>query len=284
MRSRTLVLGLGVILLIGLLLVVFGCGKDKDKSIDPADFSDPDFLAVQAEFERFIDSTVQFFSSGLGNIQGLATDTTIDPILYVPTPIDSIKDSVSASYADGWHVVYIGLNREEYMSVLQDSIRFIQAGEPQQKPGDLDQLLFKHYWRYYRIDTSVTHQSFIGHADYAFSGLDGIEATIEGAHGMQIFSKLVTPDSTVWREFAVDAELSNFRIQKTPVGWAQFCPSTGTVSATVEMIYQRDAETPVATTWTINATFNLGDVRAAVTSGNETWNYTEQCCTPPGAY
>ncbi|MEW5995290.1 MAG: hypothetical protein AB1744_12990, partial [Candidatus Zixiibacteriota bacterium] len=267
MRFNKLVLSVGVILLAGLLVLAVGCGKDKEKSTEPADFNDPNFVAVQGEIERFVDSTLDFFTSGVSNIQGLATDTIVDPILYSPTPIDTVTDSVSASYESGWHVVYIGLNRENFASVLRDSIRFLNDGVPQQNPSGLDQLLYKHYWAYNMTDTTVTHFSFTGNNDFNFTGLDTDEATIAGAHDMSVHWKQVTADSTVWRDYDIDATVTNVHIRKTPVGWINQCPVSGAVSGAVQMIYQKDTDAPDTTNWTVNVVFDNGSAWFSVVSG-----------------
>jgi hypothetical protein len=281
MRFKLLILTLSAALLTGLVIFVIGCGSDDSNVVDSPDFNDPEFVAIQGEVERVVDSMKAIMTSGIGNLQGLATDTVVNPILYTPLPIDSVKDSAHATYANGWHEVYISLNHDDFVMVLRDSIQFLQDGTPQQNTSGLDQLKFKHNWAFNVTDTTVTHNAINGNTDLDFLGLDTTEAAINGTHSLEVYSKVVTNDSTVWREFAIDATMTDLTINLTPVGWASTCPASGAVTADVQMTYQKDAGTPVVTDWTVTIVFNDGFGSISVVSGNTTWEYTSSFCTPP---
>lgn len=282
MRSYKLVLVLGVTLLVGLFAMFVGCGSDNDKSTgNTANYNDPEFVVMQGEVNGFVDSTLEFFTNGLSNIYGLATDTVVDPVQYAPGPIDTITDSISATYAGGWHVVYIGFNRSSFYSVLRDSIQFLKDGQPQQTASDLDNLLYRHFWTYDVIDTAVTHQSFVGNARYSFAGLNTTQATITGTDDWQAHSKYVCPDSTVWWDVNIDAALTDIVVKKSGIGWVESCPSCGSVSATIQTVYKKDTDFPDTTSWAVNLTFSDGNLYSVVTRGTSTWTYNRQLCTPP---
>ena len=283
MRWEKVVLVLGVTLLAGLLVMFAGCGS-VDKSTNNADYNDPEFLVVQQEIDYFIDSTLAYFTGGLGNIYGLATDTTVDPVQYGSRPpdYDSTQDTALATYADGWHVVYFSIHRDTYSAILRDSIQFIKEGQPQQSSAGLESLNYKHFWSYEVTDTTVTQRSYTGNADYAFVGLDAAQATITGTNEWQVHSKYVSTDSTIWRDINVDATLTNIRVYKTGSGWVDNCPCTGLISATIEMVYKKDSAAPDTTNWTVNLRFTNGSMLSSVSTGSApSWIYSTQLCTPP---
>ena len=284
MRWEKVVLVLGVTLLAGLLVMFAGCGSG-DKSTNSADYNDPEFLVVQQEIDYFIDSTLEFFTNGLDNINCLATDTMVDPVLYgsLPPDYDSTKgDTAIATYADGWHVVYFSIHRDAYDAVLRDSIQFIKDGQPQQNSVGLESLKYKHFWSYEVTDTTVTHRSYTGNTDYEFVGLDTAQATITGTDEWQVHSKYASTDSTVWRDINFDATLTDMKVHKTVGGWVQGCPSAGSISASIEMVYKKDSAAPDTTNWAVNLTFNNGRMFSTVTRGSVLpWTYSTQLCTPP---
>lgn len=284
MRWKKVVLVLGVTLLAGLLVMFAGCGSD-DKSTNSADYNDPEFLVVQQEIDYFIDSTLAYFTGGLGNIYGLATDTLVDPVQYGSRPpeYDSTKgDTAIATYADGWHVVYFSIHRETYSAILRDSIQFIKDGQFQQSSTGLESLNYKHFWTYGVTDTTVTHRSYTGNTDYAFVGLDAEQATITGTNELQVHCKYASIDSTVWRDINIDATLTDMKVNKTGSGWIHSCPSAGAISASIEIVYKKDSAAPDTTNWTVNLTFNNGSMFSTVTIGSALpWTYSTQLCTPP---
>ena len=282
MRWQKVVLILGVTFAAGLLVMFVGCGDDKSTD-STVDYNNPEYLAVWQEVDCFVDSTMVFFRHGLGNIYGLPTDTTVDPCMYGPGPpdYDSTRDTASATYADGWHVVYFSIYRDAYHKIVRDSIQFIKDGEPQQSSAGLEGLLYKHFWKYDVTDTTVTHKSHIGDADYSVAGLDNDQTTIMGTDHVQIHSKYVSADSTVWRDISLEATLTDVLVSKTGSGWAQGCPNAGSIAATSEMVYKKDSAAPDTTNWTVTLSFNDGTMYSTVTRGSASWPRSTEVCTPP---
>jgi hypothetical protein len=283
MRLNKLFLVLGATVLAGLLVAFVGCGSDDKSTGDIGSNSDPEFQVVQNEINFFIDSTMESFANGLDNIYGLATDTIVDPIRYGPLPpdYDPNTDTATATYADGWHAVYIAIHRETYDAWLRDSIQFIKDGEPKQLSTELDVLVYKHYWKYDVTDTAVTHRSYTGNTDYTFTDLNTNTAVINGNNELQVHSKVVADESTVWRDITVEATLTEVQVKKTPEGWAQGCPSSGTITASIEMVYQKDDNDPVTTNWSVNVSFDNGNMTVVVVRGTTSWLYNTHLCTPP---
>ncbi len=282
MRSHKLLLILGVVVLAGLFVAFVGCGSDDKSTGNVGSNSDPEFQMVQDEVGQFVDSTLEFLTNGLGSISGIATGE-IDPVQYGPGPpdYDSTRDTATATYANGWHVVYFALHHDEFDAILRDSIQFVKDGQPQQNSAGLESLFFKHFWDFDVTDTSITHRSYTSNVDYSFTGLDTTTATISGTHDLQVHSKYVSIDSTIWHDITMEATLTQVQVNKTAVGWAQGCPCSGSISASLEMVYQKDSDDPVTSNWTVNLTFDNGNMSVIVSRGSTTWMYNTQLCTPP---
>ncbi|MFH1373939.1 MAG: hypothetical protein ABII79_09105 [bacterium] len=284
MRWDKVAFALAGSLLVGLLVFFAGCGSDDNTTTGSSvDYNNPEFLLVQQKVNDFVDSTLNNLESGLENIYQLATDTTIDPVQYGshPPDYDSTRDSASATYADGWHVVYFAIHRNEYDAHLRDSIRFVKAGVPQQVASGLDSLLYKRFWSYDETDTTVTCLSCLGNAGYYFGGLDTDQATISGSDSWQVHSKFVSPDSTVWRDISLNATAADIKVNKSMIGWDQGCPVRGSISASIQMIYQKDSAVPDTSNWTIDLGFVGGSMSAIVNDGSCVWTYNTQLCSPP---
>ncbi|HWR83189.1 MAG TPA: hypothetical protein VN285_07795 [Candidatus Deferrimicrobium sp.] len=281
MRSRKQVALLGVTLLAGILALVLGCGSDNKSTDNPANYGDPEFLVVQGEMENFVDSTLESFTTGMGAIYQLEPDTTLNEVFFGPGPFEPPTDSISASYGSGWHVVYIGLDRTLYYLVIRDSVQFLKEGQPQQEADGLDSLRFHHQWAFRFKDTTVSHRDGEGNANYYFGGLNTSVTTINGTNDRQVWAKFVSEDSTVWRSLHVEASVYDVQLRRGAGGWVQHCPSSGSISATIEMVYQKDLEAPDTTVWQVNTSFEDGSVTTTVTKSGFAWTYTKQRCTPP---
>ncbi|HOP07359.1 MAG TPA: hypothetical protein PLF13_08725 [candidate division Zixibacteria bacterium] len=279
MRFRVSSLVLGLFALI--IFAMAGCGDDETSTnSNLGSLSDPEFQAVQEQVESFVDSTLEFVGNGMNTLQGISTgDGTIIPAQYAVDPDGD--DVVSVTYEQGWHVIYIAKHFTNYATSLRDSVQFIQNGNAQQSPTDCDSLVFVHRWDYDVVDTVSSHNILNGYSDYRFSGLDGGQATINGANDLAIHNKVVYNDSTVWRDLTIDAEVTNLTIDYSAyAGWGQ-CPVSGSVSATVDMTYQNGTNDPVNTEWTFTGNFTNGVMAVTATCNSVTWKYSKQICNVP---
>ncbi len=283
MRSHYLLIVLGLLV----ILAFVGCGDDTSAPTQQAGSDlDPEFIAVQGEVEYFVDSTLDFFLNGLNNLTMLAgEDELIDPVHYGPVYPDS--DFVSTSYAYGWHVVTITRNRTNYAVQMRDSVQFYGDGEVpgvgqvQRTSSNADSLYYKHSWLYGVHDTTGAHSNFEGDIDLRLNGLQGTVATVNGQHRMMVQSKYVLGDSFAYRDFEIEADLTDFEISKTGSGWAQGCPNTGTATGTVQMTFTSGENAPVITTWSFTLSFTDGTMSATVRHGNTYWDYEADVCQAP---
>ncbi len=284
MRSAMLTLLLGIAIVACFGLVFLGCSSDDDSTTGTqGNINDPDFIAVHNELNEFVDSTIAWFEDGLGSMSSLATDTIVDPVQYSPSGSDFVTDSASAEYVNGWHVVYLGFHSSDYTGYLQDSIQFLKSNTPQQNSTDIDQLVFKQLKNFTPVDTTVSYHSYRSDGSFTFGNLNTIQALISGTKTQVSVSKDVSGTEPTWRTITIEANLSNVAIDKTGSGWMQYCPASGTMTATITMVYQQGTATPDTTSWNLTLTFNEGLAQSTLTSGDVFWNYNAQECTTPGS-
>ncbi len=278
MRFRISSLVLGLLSLAALVAV--GCGDDTTSTVNWGSPDDPEFQVVQEQVDAFVDSTLEYLGNGLNTLQGIsAGDGSIIPVQYIVDPNGG--DVLDVTYQNGWHVIYISKHFSNYATSLRDSVQFVKDGTPQQSPAGVDSLVFKHRWDYDVVDTTVTHGVLVGNCDYTFSGLDGNQGVINGSNNVSVHHKLVTDDSTVYRDITVNATVTNLAIGYSAFsGWSQ-CPVSGTVTAQVEMVYQNGDDPSVTTNWTVAATFTNGTVHAVASYGGVKWAYSADVCSQP---
>lgn len=287
MRLANRVLVPGMAILIGvMLLLVAGCGDDETNTPNTitGSMTDPDFVAVKTQLDNFVDSTVAFFKNGLNTLEGISDDDGIIPPQYAVSPEQ--QDSVQTSYANGWHVIQISYTERDqadqgvWQMTLADSIQYRKNGVAQEDWRGHDELVFKHHWTWDVFDTDVTHTSFAGNTDFTFDNVNTTQATVTGSRDFTANNKVVTVDSTVWRDFTFTADVNNVTLKKSLSGWSS-CPTGGSVSTTVEMVYTKDDGDPITTTWNATFTFNNGSLSASITKGSTVWSYTSDLCNVP---
>ena len=281
MRSLKNLLWLGVVLSIAFGIALVGCGGDDDSTgIAPGSLTDPNFVAVNGEVEVFVDSTLDWILTGLGSMSTLGVGAGVDPINYGPTDPNAVFDTSSAIYtSDGWHIIHLSFSSDIYSGSVTDSIKFLLNSVAQEDASGLDQMEFNHWWDYNPLDTAITGKTYDANNHLSFTGLNTSTAVINGTSNMTISDKFVSVDSTVIRDFDFQATLTNVGINKSPIGWGQSCPNSGTATVSVDMTYTKDGGTPITTSWAFTLTFVNGVVNISATAGNTTWTNSYQACT-----
>jgi len=284
MRSYKALVILGVAVMACTALAFWGCSDDNNNSTNWGSLTDPEFVEVDAQVSEFVDSTLTFFAEGLGSIASLPTDGNVDPVQYGPGDPGATTDSLSVAYNGGWHVIHLEYHASNgYAAYVHDSVQFIVGGQPSQEPAGLEQLQYRHMWTWNAPDTTVTYRNLGGENAFTFSGLQTNQATVNGTNEVSSHAKYVSNDSTVSREVTVEGTLSNFKIDKTPAGWAQGCPASGNATVNVTMTYQKDNNDPVVSTWAFTLSFNHGVTTVNATSQGQTWTYQRRECYAPSS-
>ncbi len=268
----------GAILIVALGLI-WGCGDD-DNPVKWGSDDDPLFQAVSAQFNQVIDSTFAGIGESFTSMSTLQGDDNVDPVLYGPGDPNATTDSLTLTYTGGWHILHLAWHNEfGYLAIVNDSVQFAKLGEPQMQGGDIDRLTYRHHWSWAAPDTTVSHIDLNGNSGFDITGLDTDEATIDGTHDFAARVKAVFADSTVDWHFTVESSLSNFTVSKTPVGWAQSCPSEGQWHATITSTYRKDDNPSVEQTWNCQATLENGEIRVIVFCNDYRWTYTREACS-----
>ena len=281
MRPRKALLVFGLAAVTGISLLVIGCSGDSNSSnLTPGSLSDPNFVAVQNEVSNLIDSTVSYISLGLNNLLVLPGDTDVIIVSYGPTPGDSV--SADYVYENGWHIVSWTGNFSGKTTSFKDSIQFLDnLGQPQQDNDNTETLIYKHRWVEITIDTTVSYTDYSGVVGLTLDNLGSGSATVNGSHSIDVSIKIVTVDSTVWRDISVEGTVSNLAIINVPGGWLQNCPLSGTIGATANMTYTKDSGNPVTSDWSFSIQFTDGLISVSAISGTTSWYYTGQVCIAP---
>ncbi len=281
MRSQKIMLFLGLAVLVGVGLFLFGCSDDETPTNYNGDLNDPEFLQVYGQLKNFIDSTLYTFSDGLGSIYTLSEDDYVDPIYYGPVDPNADIDESSVTYSDGWHIVYVAYHTDDYNTVVTDSIQFLKDGFYQQSASDLESILYRHNWTYDVVNQDVSHNTYEGNSSFTFSNLDGEIANVDGSNSLEVVSIFISNDSTVERNFDFEVDFSNIKIAKTGSGWAQGCPQSGYAEYTLQVAYQKDDEAPDTTNYTGTINFHYGAANYTLGNGTDLWGYSQNECTAP---
>jgi len=289
LQKRVLVSGLAALFGVMVMLMV-GCGDDEGTTgptTITGQLDDPEFVAVRSQIDDFVDSTVSFLKNGLNTIDGISDGGVIIPPQYIVDPEDQNVNLFDTSYVNGWHVIriiYTHRNQSEqavWQTELTDSIQYKKNGVAQETWVDRDQLLYRHHWSFDVFDTTVSYFAFDDHADFTFDDLNTTAATVTGSRELNVHAKQVTVDSTLWWDFTFTSDVNNITLKRSAfTGWSQ-CPTGGSVSAEIVMVYQKDDDDPITTTWNVTVTFNNGAVAASVTRGNTVWSYSGDVCDVP---
>lgn len=281
MRLGNRVLVTGMTLLIGAaLLIGAGCGGDDADTPNTitGSLTNPEFVAVRAQLDNFVDSTVTFFKNGLNTVKGIAPGDIVIPQYAV---IPELEDWWDTTYTNGWHVIRIDYTQpNSWQTTLSDSIQYKVNGVAQEDWRNRDQLEFRHHWTYDVFDTLVSHTSYAGYTYFTFADLNGSTTTLTGGRDFTAHNLVVTADSTVVRDFTFTAEINNVTLKWANDAWSN-CPTSNTITATVEMVYTKDDGDPVTTTWDATFSFNNGSMSASISKGRTVWSYTTDLCDSP---
>ena len=281
MRFQKWFLFLGMAAALVLSGLFIGCSDDeKAPTGTVGSLTDAEFLAVQEIIDAIIDSTVANIGGAISTEGRIpADDSTIVTVFMGPNVPSDIVIDANYEYANGWHVLTLTSTSDDFDAAYQDSVRFTDAaGTAMENVVNPQSISFRRHWSFNPSDTTVTYASFVGAAELDLADVDSTVGTLNGERSLTVRSKVVTADSTVWREIAFDSQLSDVEFTVSPIAQLSGCPQGGTIIATLDMSRQKDAQAPVATSWGVTANFDAGDVDITVTQGTTTWTYSSEIC------
>ena len=273
MRSGKLFTAVASAALFSLALV--GCSGDDNTPTgnQPGGITDPQYEVVQSEANRFVDSTLQLFTDALG-LTGVSTETGIGDVLYGPGRVDSTQ---SGNY---WNTVFSSDFSAAGTNIWIDSVLYRDAnGQPQNFGSSVAGLTYIHHWLNNPTDTTAGFERFTARGELDVTGLNANTASVNGEFTLTLEAKLVFADSTLHRDFTFTATVTNVSIPRGSTNWQSGCPSSGTITVTVDYTYQKDAGTPQSSSWTFEITFSNGTATVDVTHNGESATYTHPFCT-----
>lgn len=255
---------------------LWGCSGD-DKSTQPAgnQINDPQYPAVQAEVNAFVDSTLALHATGL-SLTAATTSTQMESALFGPSPADSTNSS------NFWTILFLSDLGSGTINFWVDSVQYLDASsQPQSIGAGASAMTIKHKWVKSVTDTTVSFDTYDVKGNLGLSGIDGNSATSNGTFTMDHSSRLVTIDSTVNRDYAITGTVNNLTFNKTGGTWGNNCPVSGSISITVSLDYNNEnSASSQSSSWTFNVDIVDGTANVGVVSGGQMTSYSRQICTP----
>ena len=271
MRARSHFINVGLVVMSAFLLIVAGCGGDDDSTTitGGTGSSEPHvhYYEVQEQLEEFAQSAISLVGDGL-SMTALSSGG-LDDIVFGSQNPDS-------SFSGDWQIFFLGQASATVWGL--DSIQFQNDFTAQPTALGADRILFKHQYRVSNLDTTVTHTNYDLAGNLDLRDLDGNTANITGTYTNLLQSKYVSNDSTVWWEFDMQGTFTAYTVNKDG-SWAGGCPNSATCNITVDVSYQKDAGTPVTSSWQITATFTDGSMQVQASVDQLDLQYAQQLCT-----
>jgi hypothetical protein len=272
MRARNHIFNVGLVTLSAFLLFMAGCGGDDNSTTITGDTGGtephPQYDEVQQQLEDFLESSIALVADGMSMTEVGSND--LDKIVFGGQNPDS-------STGGDWQVFFLGEASASIWGL--DSIQFQKNLQPQPTALGCDRVIFKHQYQVTNVDTNITHTDYEVSSDFDIRNLDGTTASISGTHDLLWQSKYVSQDSTVWWEYDIQTEFTGFTVDKSGSNWSGGCPNTATVTATVDVSYQKDDASAVTSSWQLDLTFTDGLMQVDAAVDNLNLQYSQQICT-----
>ena len=188
------------------------------------------------------------------------------------------SDSVLSS--DFWYVLYDADIQTSLSEIERDSILFTQSGAPVETARDADGMLIKHYWDVVYEQSDEPYTEYDLHGDFIFSGLNTSQAHVSGDLDVVVDETDPTASPEFNRQQTISATFTGFVIDENDGAWANGCPASGTVDATVQVQYQSGTAEPQVSNWTVQLTFINGTAQASVSDGDQDTTYVHTFRVP----
>jgi len=280
MRTKSILPGIGLLLLVAFVFVWVGCSDDESPS-GPTQGSETDtqFLLIQDQINEYLDSTQAVLTLGLENIVQLPTDT--EEVVNIHGPMGP-NDTALYSYANGWHVVYIAKYATNFNFSFRDSIQFKNGDVIVETPDPLDYLHFIQHWNLASNLTDQTHTDLTRYINLVYDNLDTDTATIDGTNNADVEWNYINGDTTITATFDMNATATDVNVVRSNLyGWVSGCPCSGEIDMTINEAYSADDGTNQASfnrTWTVTIELDDGVATVDILSNNVTWHYTYTMC------
>jgi len=280
MRSSKTLLLAGMATVVAVLAIALGCSDDSTPTYNPPPEENNGIESllgvVQDQVHAYLDSAITATESALrvATFIDIGTDDIGNNFMGPVIP-DSTRDDAY------WIISYAtDLQAGAGTMIIVDSLTYVVNGDLSVNARGADAMYIKHNYGFQSLDTNVTYTD-IAHRGYLhITGIDGTTATINGDFVTSINSKVVTNDSTVWNNWALEVAVTNLTVDREGDSWTTGCPGSGSCTVDAEYEYARDQDIPVTTNWYLDITFTDGNMAVDVTTGNLNTSYEHTLCTP----
>lgn len=275
MRSRKILLALGLIGALGVGLALSGCSSD-DRPTPPVKIIDDQYTNVQSEIDDVVEEMIVLMAATMEMYESNSqvTDTAVIADLR-----ESSFDPDTVLNSDNWYILISDQISAAFGLREIDSIMFTNDGATVEFAGEGNGIMLRHIYEYANVDTDVTYTDYNTKGDLTFSGLNTDEATISGSWSAFTIDQVVDGQAEI-RTFTIVAEVSNLVVAKGESGWASGCPLSGSIDFTVDLSYI-DGDNPVAVSaWDFMVTFADGEGSVSVSDGTVTADYANAYCIP----
>jgi len=287
MRAKQFLPGMGLLALVAVMLIAFGCSDDSPtKSYTAGSDTDPDFAMVQNQVNTFLDSTIQFFANSFDNYNVMPNDDDLVESQYSPM---YPTDTATYTYDGGWHEIYVTRSNSFFTDHIRDSLQFQINNDPVENASGADFMHLVRHWDYVTGEayTVYTHTDMEGSLDLQFADLDTELCTINGVNDITVIWNYISGDTTIEATFEIEMTVDDISIAPVPTyGWASGCPTSGEIDFTVEQSYTIETDVvsdPIEKSWTVRVEWEDGVASVRVYWGDYRWTYTRDVCDVSGS-
>jgi len=278
MRSHKLVFILGLAGLCALGLMLAGCSSDETPTGGRVGINEQ-YSAVVEQVNEVVDASLTVFGQGLQTVANAKTAT--EPGQWDDgAALSANFESDSVLSSDFWYVLYDADIQTSLSEIERDSILFTQTGAPVETARDADGMLIKHYWDVVYEQSDEPYTEYDLHGDFIFSGLNTSQAHVSGDLDVVVDETDPTASPEFNRQQTISATFTGFVIDENDGDWANGCPASGTVDATVQVQYQSGTAEPQVSNWTVQLTFINGTAQASVSDGDQDTTYVHTFRVP----
>lgn len=273
MRSRILTTLTSLTLVAGASALFIGCGGDDKPVNNDIPFNqEPAYQAVTAQANALVAGALEMAKDGYEStiIEGT------DDLVYSPGGPSRVDSTVNQNY---WQIIFSTNLSSGVNNFTVDSLQFRQDEVILPSHQNADAVELRHFSQQTASDTTVTYTTYTTNGQVDISGLDTDNSTVAGTVSMLSTQKYVSLDSTSVWTFDIDVTMSNLQVGRGDGDWSYGCPTSGSITVTINSTYQSSFSALASATYSYTLTFADGEATVAVTRGSESASYTNQFCT-----
>lgn len=273
MRSRILTTALSLFTVTGIALSITSCGGDDKPVNNDIPFNqEPGYQTVTAQTNACVTAALDLARNGFESIVVEGTDD----LVYSPSLSNQLDSTVNSTY---WRVIYASNLSSSVSSFAIDSLQYLQNDVVQTNFQNADAITLRHVSQQSALDTTVSYKAYVNSSQINITNLDSDVATVTGSAAMDLTDKFVAHDSTAVWTYEVDVTMSNLQVARTSGNWNYGCPTSGSITVTVNTTHQSTQYALSSASYTYTLTFVDGDATVAVTRAAQSASYTNQFCT-----